>query len=235
MRLKLISCEVFYREMCWAVARSSCRVDLQFLPQGLHDIGSGGMNARLQEAVDRVDSSRYEAVLLGYALCGNGLAGLAARGVPLVLPRAHDCITLFLGGKDRYLDYFNEHPGTYFKTTGWIERAGTSQSLPWSAGLRLEDLLRKYGLQNGTYVWDELVRNYRRFTFIETGLESDDHCEELVREDAARRGWEYEKIRADLRLLEKLVNGEWDEREFLVVPPGGRVAARYDDGIVGVE
>ena len=40
----------------------------------------------------------------------------------LVVPRAHDCITLFLGSKERYLDYFQTHPGVYFKTSGWIER-----------------------------------------------------------------------------------------------------------------
>ena len=69
MRLKLISCEIFYREMCAAVARSPHRVDLEFLPKGLHDIGSAKMSARLQEAVDTVDAERYQAVLLGYALC----------------------------------------------------------------------------------------------------------------------------------------------------------------------
>ena len=33
MRLKLISCEIFYREMCWAVARSPNQVDIEFAAQ----------------------------------------------------------------------------------------------------------------------------------------------------------------------------------------------------------
>ena len=54
MRLKLISCEIFFREMCAVVARSPHFVDMEFLPKGLHDMGSAKMLARVQEAVDRV-------------------------------------------------------------------------------------------------------------------------------------------------------------------------------------
>ncbi|MFV1980286.1 MAG: DUF1638 domain-containing protein [Rhodothermia bacterium] len=33
-----------------------------------------------------------------------------------VLPRAHDCITLLMGSRTRYLEYFKAHPGTYFRS-----------------------------------------------------------------------------------------------------------------------
>lgn len=51
MRLKLISCEIFYREMCAVLARSRNQVDVEFLSEGLHDIGAASMCARLQQAV----------------------------------------------------------------------------------------------------------------------------------------------------------------------------------------
>jgi hypothetical protein len=31
------------------------------------------------------------------------------------------------------------------------------------------------------------------------------------------------------------VDGPWDEKDFLVVPPGWRVIATYDDNIIGAE
>ncbi len=34
MRLKLIACEILYRELCAAVARSVNQVDIEFLPKG---------------------------------------------------------------------------------------------------------------------------------------------------------------------------------------------------------
>ena len=42
--------------------------------------------------------------------------------MPLVIPRAHDCIALFMGSRQRYREYFDAHPGTYYRTSGWIER-----------------------------------------------------------------------------------------------------------------
>ena len=162
MKCKLISCEVLYREACAAVARSPHQVDVEFLPKGLHDIGGAGMCARLQEVVDRNDPLGYQFILLGYGLCGGGTAGLQARQTPLVIPRAHDCITLLLGSRDRYRDYFSSHGGVYFASTGWLERGqGIDQRVlaqtreRTGAGWTLDELIAKYGEDNGRYLYDE--------------------------------------------------------------------------------
>lgn len=242
MRLKLIACEIVYRELCAAVSRSVNQIDVEFLPKGLHDIGQAGMIARLQEVLGRVDQAQYEAVLLGYGLCNNGLVGLTAGKAPLVIPRAHDCITLFLGSKERYLNYFQTHPGVYFKTSGWIERGeNTHQMNPDSIAQRsgmvqtYEDLVAKYGEDNASFLYEELcnmTRNYSGIAYIEMGIEPDDRFERHSREAAARQGWKYEKLPGDMSLLQSLVDGPWDEDRFLVVPPGGRVAASFDEKIL---
>ena len=245
MHLKLIACEIFYRELCAAVARSVNQVDVEFLPKGLHDIGQAGMSARLKEVLDAVDESKYDAVLMGYALCSNGLVGLTARNIPLVVPRAHDCITLFLGSKERYLDYFQKHPGVYFKTSGWIERGeGLNQyhedSIHYQAGMTqtYEELVAKYGEDNAKFLYEQLcnmTRNYSGLTFIEMGIEPDDRFERQARRQAAERGWTFEKLAGDMTLIQRLVDGPWDADRFLVVPPGGRVAASFDESIIKVE
>jgi hypothetical protein len=245
VRLKLIGCEILYREICAAVARSPHMVDIEFLSKGLHDIGAVPMLQTLQAAVDKAaeGSVRYDAICLGYGLCGNGLVGLTARGVRLVLPRAHDCITLFLGGKERYLEYFNNHPGVYFETTGWLERgegAELSQLSLKKSGFSMtrEELAAKYGEENADYLFEQFSTykvNYRKFTYIEMGIEPDDRFERATEERARERGWEYEKIRGDMALVTALVGGPWDNKDFLVVEPGFRVAARYNEGIIGTE
>jgi hypothetical protein len=244
VRLKLIGCEVLYRELCAAVARSPHQVDIGFLPKGLHDIGAPGMMSRLQQEVDAVDPDKYDGVLLGYGLCGNGVVGLQARRIPVVLPRAHDCITLFLGGKERYLEYFNSHPGVYFKTSGWIERGGgvdeISQTAMQQQGFALThaELVAKYGEENAAFLEQELTRyqtRYTQFTFIEMGVEPDDSFERCTIEAAAKRGWRYEKVQGSMALMEGLVRGDWDESKYLVVRPGQRIVARYDEGIVAAE
>jgi hypothetical protein len=245
VRLKLIACEIFYRELCAAVARSINQIDVEFLPKGLHDIGAAGMSARLAERLAAVDASQYDAVLFGYALCSNGLVGLAAPGIPLVVPRAHDCITLFLGGKQRYLDYFLSHRGVYFQTSGWIERG---QGLRQGSGLQedsiaqrsgmmqtYDELVAKYGEDNAKFLYEQfgdMTRNYRGLTFIEMGIEPDDRFERQARDQAARRGWTFEKLTGDVALIQRLVDGPWDDADFLVVPPGRRIAAAYDGTIL---
>jgi hypothetical protein len=245
VRLKLIACEIFYRELCAAVARSVNQVDVEFLPKGLHDIGQAGMSSRLREVLAMVDPSLYEAVLFGYGLCSNGLVGLTAGKIHLVIPRAHDCITLFLGNKERYMEYFQSHPGVYFKTSGWIERGeNTHQANPQSiahlSGMvqTYEELVAKYGEDNAKFLYDQLcnmTRNYSGMTYIEMGIEPDDRFERQARQQAAERGWQYEKLRGDMALVQGLLDGPWDDGRYLVVPPGSRVASSFDDQVVKAE
>jgi hypothetical protein len=231
--------------MCAAVARSPHQIDVTFLPKGLHDIGAVPMRERLQAVVDQVDATHYDAVLLGYALCGMGISGLEARQLPIVIPRAHDCITLFLGSKERYLAYFTANPGVYFETTGWLERGASfdpSGQLPTQhlAGLAAtyQELVDKYGEDNAKFLFEELgdlTRNYGQFTFIEMGIEPDDRFERKAREEAGKRGWKYEKIAGDMSLVRRFTDGDWNEEDFLVLQPGQRVAASNDDRILRAE
>jgi hypothetical protein len=241
MRLKLIACEIMYRELCTAVARSTNLVDIEFLPKGLHDIGQAGMSGRLAEVLAAVDEVRYEAVLLGYGLCSNGLVGLTARSIPLVVPRAHDCITLFLGSKERYLEYFQGHPGVYFKTSGWIERGvglhqGDEETTHSQSALAqsYEDLVARYGEDNAKFLFEELcnMRHYAGLTFIEMGIEPDDRFQRQSEAEAETRGWKYEKIAGDMRLLQDLLDGPWDSDRYLVVPPGKRIASSFDHHVI---
>jgi len=241
MRLKLIACEIMCRELCAAVARSVNQVDIEFLPKGLHDIGQAGMSSRLAEVLARVDQTRYEAIALGYGLCSNGLVGLAAQSIPLVVPRAHDCITLFLGSKERYLQYFQSHPGVYFKTSGWIERGvglhqGDQESTHSQSALpqSYEDLVARYGEDNAKFLLEELcnMRHYAGLTYIEMGIEPDDRFQRQSEAEAEARGWRYEKLLGDMGLLQGLLDGPWDDDRYLVVPPGKRIAASFDQQVI---
>ncbi len=240
MRCLLVGCEVLLRELADAIARSPHTIDVEFLPKGLHDLGGARMREALQTAVDRADPARHQAVLMGYALCGNGLHGLEARQVKLVAPRAHDCIALLMGSRQVYDAYFHSHEGVYFRSTGWLERGQDIEQLARDAGtdFTLADLIAKYGEDNGRYLYDEFrryERSYRRLTFIETGLEPDGGFEQQARAEAGEKSWEFEKIRGDLGLFRKLVAGDWDAADFLVVEPGGRIVASYDEGIIKAE
>ncbi len=239
MRFKLISCEVLFREMCDALARSPHQVDVEFLSKGLHDLGGAAMAKELQRRIDAI--SGYDAILLGYALCGNGLHGLIARDIPVVAMRAHDCIALLLGSRERYVELVTEEPGTYFHSTGWLERgAGLDQLVMNRTGLgiSLDHFIEKYGEDNGRYLYDEMTRyqaNYSRLVFIETGLEPDSRFHDHAQREAASRGWKFESVKGSLDIFRRLVWGDWESDDFVVAQPGHRFAARYDDQIMTTE
>ena len=245
MKLKLVSCEIFFREVCAIAARSPHRIDIAFLPKGLHDLDAVPMLERVQTAVDACGGETYDAILLGYGLCNNGVVGLTARTVPLIIPRAHDCIALFFGSRQRYQAYFESHPGTYFFTTGWLERGEASGDLKQlSIGHQLgmdkpyEQLVAEYGEDNAKFLYETLCApppNYSQFTFVEMGVEPDDSFEKTARARADERGWKFEKVPGDMQLLTRLLNGPWDDADFLTVPPGHRVVARYDEQIIAAE
>lgn len=241
MRFRLISCEVLYREMCDAVAHSPHQVDVQFLSKGLHDLGGRVMRQELQKQIDAVRADSCDAVLMGYALCGNGLHGLEAREVPVVAPRAHDCIALLMGSRERYAEYFEAYPGTYFRSTGWLERGKGLQQLAIGrnpTGASLAELIERYGEENGQYLFEEFTRyeqHYRQLTFIESGLEPGRQFEQQASQEALEKGWTFSKLRGDLHWLRQLVNGDWPAENFLVAPPGCRIVASFDHQIIRIE
>ncbi len=150
---------------------------------------------------------------------------------------------MFLGSKERYLEYFQAHPGVYFKTSGWIER-GDNQQNPASIAQRLgmvqtyEELVAKYGEDNARFLYEELcnmTRNYWALAYIEMGIEPDDRFERQTRQLAEQRNWKFEKLQGDMRLIQALVDGPWDEERFLVVAPGHRIAPAFDERIIRAE
>jgi hypothetical protein len=252
MYLKVIACEIAVREICQAISRSSNVVDVEFLAQGLHDQPALG-RTKVQERVDAVEEGKYDAILLGYALCGNILNGLAARHTPLVLPKAHDCITFFLGTKERYQQLNQDVAGAYYYTSGWIECArrrgnkapfGSQQFLPTRAGMlnthqdTYHQWVEKYGEDSARHlleVMDRWTESYTHGILIDFDFTKPLHLREQVQHICEKRGWHFEEVEGDLRLLQHWVDGEWDPRQFLQVPPGHRVVPSYDEDVVRSE
>lgn len=240
---RLIACEILFREVCQCVSNCPDIIDVSFMPKGLHDVGEAKMCAALQAVIDKTDPSKHEAVLMAYGLCNNGVRGLHAP-VPLVIPRAHDCITLMLGSRQRYAEYFDKNPGTYFKSTGWIERdtsgANGDTSIPsqFKMNKTYQEYVEQYGEENAQYLMAALgdwLKNYRKFTYIDTGVGDFPQYKEQTRAEAAKNGLEYEEVVGSTDLLRRLVNGQWDAVDFLVVPPARKIRVSYDEGIVDSE
>lgn len=249
LRLRVIACEIAFREICHLAARSPSLLDLEFLSQGHHDVPERG-RAELQSRIDAVPAGRYDAVLVGYGLCSRILPGLRAGAQRLVIPRAHDCITFFLGSKERYEQCFNERPGTYYYTSGWLEcarrrglsAADTGGLLPTQGGdsaqAAYEQWVARYGEEKARYLLETMrdwAAHYTRGALIDFEFTRPLGLRPLVEQICAQRGWQFEELPGDLGLLRRWLDGQWDERDFLVVPPGHQVVATHDARIVAAE
>mgnify|MGYP001566151085 CR=1 FL=1 len=222
MRLQFITCKVMQREACFCAARSKNVVDVVLMEQGLHDEPQK-LRSEVLKALDNtcdIQGRPYDASLLGYGLCSNGVAGLSAR-IPIVVPRGHDCITLLLGSKDKYQEYFDSHRGVYWYSAGWIE----SGKQPGRE--RYEQLLRqyteKYGEDNARYLMEVeqgWIGQYNWATYIDWGLVNSDEYRDYTKRCAEFLNWNYDELKGNSDLMQKLVDGRWDDGEFLVVKPG---------------
>jgi hypothetical protein len=247
--LKFIGCRVLSREAHHLAAEMSQPVDLEFFDVALHARPSE-QKAALQAAVDVADDpGKYRAILLGYGRCSDGLAGLRARTVPLAIPRAHDCITLLLGSREAYRQEFEQQPGTYYQSAGWVEQGGEivedSPAPPgFDAALQhlgltdsCEQLVSKHGRANADYLIETLggwAKAYSRLCYLEMGTCDESRFIEQSRRRAEQMGWTFEHRRGDLALLRKLLQGPWDD-DILVVQPGQAVAPRNDDTVLDAE
>jgi hypothetical protein len=246
---RVIACEIAFRELSICAARSPSLLEFDFVTQGHHDTPALG-RVDLQKRIDAVPEGKYDAILLGYGLCSNILAGLRTAHTPLVVPRAHDCITLFLGSKERYQREFSDHPGTYYYTSGWLEcaqRRGLKEIL-WggasqfgtsdpTANPSYQKWVEKYGEDQARFLVEEMGRwanAYSHGTLIQFDFARGLGLEKEVGNICASKEWQYGELEGDLSLLQRFVDGQWAEGDFLVVPAGGAIAASFDDKIVKV-
>jgi hypothetical protein len=245
MRLKVIGCEVLARPIYLCAARSPHIVDVTFLRRGLHETPPD-LRACLQEEIDRV-GPEYDAAVLVYGLCGGATVGLRAGSVPLVVPRAHDCITVFLGSRDRYREEFTSHPGTYWYALDYLEREDATSSSTGMLGIgagtdadlqvAYEQYVELYGKDNADYLMETLGAwkdHYDRAAFVDMGVGETAVIEARARAEAQGRGWLYERIAGDLSLVRRAVEGDWDA-DYLVVQPGQRMAQTYDEDVIAAE
>lgn len=233
-----LTCSALARSIYGLAAVSPHTVSVRLFDQGLHN-KPGGLREKLQFTIDDIKPGEADAILLAYGICGTATLGLKAAHTPLVIPRAHDCVTLYLGSRASYLEEFNAQPGTYWYSTDYMERSksggGLGAAMPGVIDDVYNEYIEKYGKDNADYLMEvmgEWTNHYTRAVFIDTGQGDTAHYKNLAREQAERRGWLFERKQGNRRLLEMLVNGQWNDDEFLVVPSGFMTQQSSGDGLI---
>ncbi len=240
-RLAVIACSSLRPELEMLAAEAHPAIRFQHLDMGLHQGSAEALHTALQSAIDA--STDDDAVALGYGLCNRGVVGLRARAVPVVVPRAHDCIGLLLGSSARYLGELENTPGTYFQSAGWLEQAPSRGAIRQpdftfgpNSNVTRERLIERYGEDNADYLlgqFEDFTQHYERLAYIASSAAA--FWEQAAQTIAARRQWRFERLEGDLGWLRRLISGEWHEREFVTLAPGERLVLTFDERLMAAE
>lgn len=230
----ILACDVLEDEVRARIERLGLQPRaLRFLPMGQHDYPAR-LHDQLQSEVEQMEAAGCRRIILVYGLCSNSLLGISGRQAELILPRAHDCITLFLGSKERYADLMKQEPGTYWFSPGWCR----GRRVPGPDHMqRLEAQYREQfeDEEDVEYLMEverEKYAHYRVAAYTDLGDGSVESSMADTRETAAFLGMEFVHHAGDDCLLNDLLTGPWDPGRYLIVPPGQTAAATVDESII---
>ena len=239
MRHKLICCDVFTREIYQTLLESNNNVFPVFTLKMSHDYPDY-LRELLQKEIDNTDPNIFSHILLCYGLCGNAIAGLKTQDIPVVIPRAHDCCTIFLGSKQSHKEHFGHRPSCRWTSGGYMQDGdyyirNSKMHKMLGIDMSLEELIEKYGEENAHYIFESLSPkdgSENQTIYIETPPYEKSDMKKRIENEALDKGQDFEVIRGDTRLINMLINGQWNEEEFLIVPPFHIIEGVYDDNFV---
>lgn len=248
MNYKVIACGVFEPYLKHLAVECPNVVDVKALDAGLHS-RPNDLRLLAQAEIDEASrSGGYDAIILFYGLCGRGTANLVSRDIPVVIPRAHDCITLFLGSAEAYLRQFNKNPGTFYHTLGWIQKKINPKNREaaelysnyardgWDKHPDFQSLEARFGRENAEHVVAFMERwrqHYTRAAYIDMGFPDEDVLIDFTRDMSRIFEWNHDVIQGDPELMRRLLAGDWSDDRVFVLPPNSRSVSSGDEKIFG--
>ena len=257
MRLKLIACKSMFRELSYLSAITENTLDVTYIRQGYHE-SPDFLRKKLQEEIDLIETGKdahtnqftppdqpdspqslpdFDAILLGYGLCSNGIVGLHSKNHTLVVPRGHDCMTLLLGSKERYMEYFKSLPGCFWYSTSWIENSAMPCQFYHQ---KQEAYFRDMDYDEDTidFCMEQMTgwtKNYHWAAYLKMPFFDRDKYRDFTKQAAEFYHWQFKEVEGDMSLLQRFLEGKWNEEDFLIVPPGYRIITTGDERIIACE
>jgi hypothetical protein len=232
----ILSCDVFKEELFVFLEDPAAWGAMAFLEMGLHD-QPDILRKEVQATIQRLEELPHiDTILLLYGVCGNGLIGVAADRCRLVLPRAHDCVSILLGSPEKHQAVLKDNPGTYFYSPGWVR----GRRVPGPD--RDEHLKEFYGERypgDEEMVEDLIEADHETYAHHNCAayvdVTANEGAEAYCKDCAASLGWKYRRLKGDPSLIKDLLAGEWDASRFLVTEPGQPVASVLEGPSTGIQ
>jgi hypothetical protein len=207
----IVACKTLAPEIELVMRRRGIDVPITFVESGKH-VWPDKLRNCIQESIDSVPAGRT--ILLVFGFCGNSMVGVKSRSHILVMPRAADCIPIFLGSR-KTRDEYGIH--TYFYTKGYLESEANIVR-------DYENVLEKYGQKRSLRVVQEMMKHYENIAIIDTGAFDPGEIKEKVAPVADLINVSVSVVPGNLRLVDALLMGDWRDDEFFVIPSESEVS-----------
>ena len=215
----LIACRVL-QSLLQELAPAEVAQNAVFMDYGLHR-QPAKMTRELQNKINGIQDPSL--ILLGYGLCGKGLAGIKSGRHTLKIPRVDDCIAILLGSRQAYQREFKAVPGTYYLSKGWLE----SGSHPLK---EYEEYSEKYGREKSAWLMDQQYEHYERLALVGHSQSDLEKYRPQAQEVACYcRQWNmrYEELLGSDEYVRRLVDISTEfnskDKDFVIIQPGGEI------------
>jgi hypothetical protein len=207
----VLACETLKSELEFVMKTSGSELPVFWVGSGKHTLPDK-LRESVQDGIDEVPAE-YDTVLLLFGFCGNAMVGVRTGAHRAVLPKAADCIPLFLGSRETRNGYGVRR---YFFTEGYLK----AESNPASDHARLT---ARYGEAKARMITREMLQYYEHLSIVDTGVFDVAKASATVAELSAVTGVPVDVLPGDLRLIRMLIEGDWPDDEFFVFEPGSEI------------
>ena len=212
MRTKILCCRTLAPEMELAMEKCGCSWEMDVLRENNHDVPAR-LRANIQEKLDAVTDA--DRVLLAFTLCGGTPAGLKTGDFELVIPKVDDCLSLLMGSMERCKAVLEGGFGL-FVTQSWMDHENNPLA-------QLEYIRKKYPPHRAKQVIEAMYGKFDSLNVIDTGAYDVQAILPRTEALAAQLGLKHRIVEGTTAYLEQLLQGPYDPRRFLLIPPHATV------------
>ena len=235
MKLLFICCGVLKDEIDAALLKTGVDGEVLTISEHLH-LEPENLKTEIQKTLDGL-SNEYKAVVLVFGLCGGALSGIKTNGVTVIVPKVHDCISFFLGSAKKYSELFSQYGGKAYWFTKSFLKQGFLPTLE-SYEKKRKEFAEQFDEDSADYLVEmekESLLNYNICSVVDNADCPCKELEEAAKASADAYGWGTELHPINDEFFIKIASGEYNEEEFLIVPPNKTIIQSNDKEILSYQ
>ena len=216
MNVKIVSCKIFepYLNKLLKEITLDYQYDIEYFEIDQHNYPKK-FHQTLQARINEI--SDVDLIILLYGICGNVTTNLKAKHCSLAIPKVHDCASILLGSKKKFLEVFD---GRLSKAWSCVAHdINIHGEHIYFEGSSYEKLVEQYGEDNAAYLYQLLEHKNEQKLYISLGLDEDQKRIKEFQEDIEIVNGNYDYLKAILKL---------DFTDVLVLKPNESVLPVYD-------